>query len=60
MRLKIEPRRTAIHHVTRACVARAGLGPLYLIGVHLFHDLYVEWALARLKGAAEARLRAPG
>jgi len=48
------PARTRVYNVTRARFSRSGLGSIYLLGVHLFHDLYIEWLLHALKQAVEA------
>ena len=46
--------RTAIHNVTRAKFKTRGRGLLYLAGVHVFHNLYVDWGLRRLRALAES------
>ena len=53
----IEPNgtdRSRLHNVTRARFRTAGLGRVYLAGVHVFHDLYIDWMLRALKRRAEA------
>lgn len=46
--------RTRIYNVTRAGFSRSLPGRLYLLGVRVFHDPYIEQALARLKRFVEA------
>jgi len=52
----IEPIRTdrsRLHNVTRATFRTAGLGRVYLAGVHVFHGVYVDSWLRALKRHAE-------
>ena len=54
--LYIEPiidGRSRLHNVTRAKFQTAGLGRLYLAGVRVFHDIYIDWMLRALKREAE-------
>jgi hypothetical protein len=56
----LEPRgrqRTRVRNVTRATFKTAGLGGVYLAGVHVFHDIYIDWMLHRLKQLAEETYR---
>lgn len=53
----IGPDRSRLHNVTRARFKTAGLGRVYLAGVHVFHNLYVDSWLRRLRRLAE---KAPG
>lgn len=46
--------RTAIYNVTRAKFNTRGLGLVYLAGVRVFHNLYVDWGLRRLRRLAES------
>lgn len=48
------PRRSRLHNVTRARFKTDGLGRLYLSGVRVFHNLYIDWMLRRLRRLAEA------
>jgi hypothetical protein len=45
--------RSRLHNVTRARFKTTGLGPLYLAGVRVFHDQYIDWMLRALKRRAE-------
>ena len=45
--------RSRIHNVTRASFNTAGLGSLYLIGVRMLHNVYVDWMLRRIRNRAE-------
>ena len=45
--------RSRLYNVTRARFRTAGLGRLYLAGVHVFHNLYVDRWLEALKRRAE-------
>jgi hypothetical protein len=45
--------RSRIHNVTRASFNTAGLGRLYLTGVRMFHNVYVDWMLRRIRNRAE-------
>jgi len=54
--LYVEPmsaNRSRLHNVTRARFKTAGLGRLYLTGVRVFHDVYVDWMLRTLRRLAE-------
>lgn len=44
---------TRLWNVTRARFRTAGIGRVYRLGVGVFHDLYVEGALRRIKRLAE-------
>jgi len=44
---------TRVYNAAWARFSRRGLGLLYLGGVHVFHDVYINWALACLKSLAE-------
>ncbi len=46
--------RTRLHNVTRARFKTSITGRLYLAGVHLFHDVYIDWMLRLLRRLAEA------
>lgn len=45
--------RSRLHNVTRAKFKTAAIGRLYLAGVRVFHDPYVDWWLRSLKRLAE-------
>ena len=45
--------RSRLHNVTRARFKTAAIGRLYLAGVRVFHDPYVDWWLRSLKRLAE-------
>jgi hypothetical protein len=45
--------RSRIHNVTRASFKTGGIGTLYLTGVRLFHNLYVDWMLRHIRNRAE-------
>jgi hypothetical protein len=44
-----------LHSITRANFKTEGLGHLYLAGVHVFHNVYVDWMLRRLRHLAESQ-----
>ena len=46
--------RSRLYNVTRAKFRTTGLGRIYLAGVHVFHNLYVDRWLRALKGRAES------
>jgi hypothetical protein len=50
--------RSRLHNVTRARFKTAGLGHVYLAGVHVFHDRYIDWMLRALKRRAETNREA--
>lgn len=43
-----------LHNVTRAEFKTDGLGRLYLAGVRVFHDIYMDWMLRRVRRLAES------
>jgi hypothetical protein len=45
--------RSRLYNVTRATFRTTGLGRIYLAGVRVFHNLYVDWWLKALKRRAE-------
>jgi hypothetical protein len=45
--------RSRLYNVTRATFMTTGLGRIYLAGVRVFHNLYVDRWLQALKGRAE-------
>ena len=45
--------RSRLYNVTRATFRTTGLGRIYLAGVRVFHNLYVDRWLQALKGRAE-------
>ncbi len=47
--------RSRLHNVTRARFRTSGLGHLYLAGVHVFHNPYVDWMLRALRRLAETK-----
>jgi hypothetical protein len=46
--------RSRLYNVTRATFRTTGLGRIYLAGVHVFHNLYVDRWLRALKRRAES------
>ena len=49
----IGPGRSRLHNVTRARFKTSITGRLYLAGVHLFHDVYIDWMLRARRRRAE-------
>jgi len=53
LRLEPEGDKTRLYNVTRARFRTTPIGRVYLAGVHLFHDAYIDRALKRIKALAE-------
>ncbi len=51
--------RSRLTNITRARFKTSVAGRVYLIGVHVFHNLYMDWMLRALRRHAEAETATP-